>query len=441
MSMENRDERRSSVQRRRSERAITNDHAIRSAAVDEVLRVGVDRVSLREVGLRAGLTHGASYARYEDVDELLVDLWNARLRSRVVSMLDAAKTAAERPSAVTVERVTDLVRNASAEDVCAVHLLLASRRIPVLHEELSPFLDANLSGEPRGSLVGDATSTRGLAVFSMIITRVMGDYHFRRDDASLSTISEILLETLSSDPAALAFGEPREPASPFIMPEGDDLRTQLAAATIQVVGRSGYTNATMSRIARRAACSPGAIYKIFSSKEDLVASAFVSSMKSRWMPLSEFTEILGPGTLAQYLSDISNPANTPERNFLVEFALAAMTNETIEAAMLAHQRELLAVLPHLKLATEEEKSLLGHMIRLFSHLTMGTTMLATLSPSRPASNFSQFTEPFRAAVLRRAEPSWSQLCKHLVWYDQTHGAAQDELTPTSPPWTPSPRDG
>ncbi len=422
--MERRVEPRSSVERRRSERAITNDHAIRSAAVAEVLRVGVDRVSLREVGLRAGLTHGATYARYEDVDELLVDLWNARLRDRVHSMLDAAKTAAEGPSVLSVDRVTDLVRHASAEDVCAIHLLLASRRIPVLYEEVSPFLEANLS-EPSGSLLSDATFTRGRVVFSMIITRVMGDYHFRRDDASLSTISEILLETLSSDPTVLDSIDIREPASPFIMPQGDDLRTQLAAATIQVVGRSGYTNATMSRIARRAACSPGAIYKIFSSKEDLVASAFVSSMKSRWMQLSEFTESLDPGTLAQYFSDISNPANAPERDFLVEFALAAMTNESIEAAMLAHQRELLAVLPHLKLATEEEKSLLGHMIRLFSHLTMGTTMLATLSPSRRVTDYSPFTEPFRVAVLRRVEPSWSQLCKHLVWYDRTHGSGQE----------------
>ena len=58
---------------------IANDAAIRDAAIGEVLRVGVDHVSLRDVGHEAGLTHGATYARYEDVDELLVDLWNSEL--------------------------------------------------------------------------------------------------------------------------------------------------------------------------------------------------------------------------------------------------------------------------------------------------------------------------------------------------------------------------
>src|SRR5580698_3548752 len=73
-------------QRTRSARAIANDAAILDAAIGEVLRVGVDHVSLRDVGHRAGLTHGATYARYEDVDELLVDIWNSVLCERVTNI-------------------------------------------------------------------------------------------------------------------------------------------------------------------------------------------------------------------------------------------------------------------------------------------------------------------------------------------------------------------
>ncbi len=79
-------------QRTRSARAVANDSAIREAAVNEVLRVGVDHVSLRDVGHSAGLTHGATYARYEDVDELLVDLWNSVLRQRAITMFERPPT-------------------------------------------------------------------------------------------------------------------------------------------------------------------------------------------------------------------------------------------------------------------------------------------------------------------------------------------------------------
>jgi AcrR family transcriptional regulator len=51
-----------------------------------LLRVGVDHVSLRDVSARAGLTHGAAYARYEDANELLVDLWISKLQNRAIRL-------------------------------------------------------------------------------------------------------------------------------------------------------------------------------------------------------------------------------------------------------------------------------------------------------------------------------------------------------------------
>ena len=62
----------------RSARALTNDEAIRTAAVQLIFSNGIDSISFRDVGARRGLTHGALYARFEDVEELLIDLWDAR---------------------------------------------------------------------------------------------------------------------------------------------------------------------------------------------------------------------------------------------------------------------------------------------------------------------------------------------------------------------------
>ena len=42
------------------------------------------------------------------------------------------------------------------------------------------------------------------------------------------------------------------PKAPFLDIHTTDLKSRIALATYQVVGKSGYTHATLSRIARRA---------------------------------------------------------------------------------------------------------------------------------------------------------------------------------------------
>jgi CspA family cold shock protein len=84
-----------------SAKALANDGLIRRVAVADVSRVGVDHTSPRDVGERAGFTHGATYARCEDVHALLVDLWNSVLRERVVAMSDLCNTAARSPGSAT----------------------------------------------------------------------------------------------------------------------------------------------------------------------------------------------------------------------------------------------------------------------------------------------------------------------------------------------------
>ena len=82
------------MSRPRSSRALTNDAAIREAAIKLILSTGIDAISFRDVGRMAGLTHGALYARFEDVEELLVDLWNEVLSQRAIAMFEAARHAA-----------------------------------------------------------------------------------------------------------------------------------------------------------------------------------------------------------------------------------------------------------------------------------------------------------------------------------------------------------
>jgi AcrR family transcriptional regulator len=91
----------------RSKKALANDELIRNAGIGEILRVGVDHVSLREVSARAGLTHGATYARYEDADELLVDLWIVQLAERAIALFELCLTAARTPRRRTFTRCSN----------------------------------------------------------------------------------------------------------------------------------------------------------------------------------------------------------------------------------------------------------------------------------------------------------------------------------------------
>src|SRR5665213_1138664 len=157
------------TQRTRSARAVANDTAIRDAAVSEVLRVGVDHVSLRDVGHEAGLTHGATYARYEDVDELLVDLWNSILRQRAISMFDICMHAAQEPTVASVAAIFEYIDQSTTADDACIQVLLTSRRIPTLHEEVEPFIRDYLEMGSRVPTEESATFTRGLMVFSIVL--------------------------------------------------------------------------------------------------------------------------------------------------------------------------------------------------------------------------------------------------------------------------------
>lgn len=307
-------------QRTRSARAVANDAAIREAAVSEVLRVGVDHVSLRDVGHQAGLTHGATYARYEDVDELLVDLWNSVLYQRAVTMFELCMSAAELPSTRTVGALFDFIRGTTPADVACVQVLLAARRIPTLHEEVEPFIHDYLERESGPSHTKSATFARGLTLFAMMVVQIFADATYGRDDNYQDVLEKLLLETLETDPRDVNEVELRVPDERITLAPGEDLRTQLAFATFGVVGKSGYTRATISRIARRANCSPGAIYKLYPSKEDLVIAAFHDLMRARWMNASNFIDVLEEGSLTQLLNASASEANAVRQSFTLETA-------------------------------------------------------------------------------------------------------------------------
>ena len=402
------------TQRARSSRALANDEAIREAGVAEVIRVGVDHVSLRDVGHRAGLTHGATYARYEDVDELLVDLWNSVLCARAISMFELCMTAAEKPELENVGAIVEFMRNASPEDVASIRLLLTARRIPTLHEEVEPFIRNYLEREVCSSPEVSATHTRGITVFAMMMVQVIADAQFGQDEAYQAVLKRLLHETLTTDPNDVGEVQLHDRNDGIVLAPGDDLRTELAHATFGVVGKSGYTRATISRIARRANCSPGAIYKLYPSKEDLVIAAFNDLMRARWMRVSNFVDVLEEGSITQLLYSATSSSDSVRQSFTLETALAASQSERLRLAIFSQLSELQALIPLLTNISDDERDRLGYLVRSIMFITVGVTFLSTVVTSMQCTNFNQFAEPFRRAVLKDGVPTWSEMSRQIL---------------------------
>lgn len=399
----------SGSQRTRTARAVANDAAIRDAAVSEILRVGVDRVSLRDVGKRAGLTHGATYARYEDVNELLVDLWESKLGRSAIAMFERSVEAVETPNKETVGALFELARESRPDDVAMVQVLLISRRIPILYEEVEPFVKNYLEPDEDLTLHSSAIFGRALVLFSLAMVHVFADSQFGSDPDYHEVLGRVLVDTLSVDPADVAPIGAYEHDERFEISAGDDFRAQLAYSTYDAVGKSGYHGATISRIARRADCSPGAIYKTHSSKEDLVVAAFSEIVGSRWMNVPDFVEVLEPGTLARLLHYEASDRNSLRRNFTLETALASAHNDKLRDAVLGQLRELEALIPSLVKVDDIERQSIRHMVRSISSVGVGVSWLASITKTTESLDFNQFAEPFRLALLSDCVPTWPQI--------------------------------
>jgi AcrR family transcriptional regulator len=399
------------VARRRSTRALNNDAAIRAAAVELVLRDGIDAISFRDVGKIAGLTHGALYARFEDVEELLVDLWDEVLSQRAVGLFEAAVTATLQPNDENVRVLFDNVREASATDRAMVQVLLSSRRFLILNEEVETFIHENLETISVG--VSPEDQSRALVLFGLVLVQILQNTLFGFNEGDLRFLESIVVDTLQVSPEDIAPLELREATDRIIPQPSNDLRSQLAYHTFSAVGKSGYTRATISRISRRANCSPGAIYKIYPSKEDLVIAATRRIMEAPWITIAALADILEAGVLTQLLSSAASTHNEVRKSFTLEIAMASAHSEKIRAAVETQMQGLELLVPLLEGVTDEEKDQLRYMIRAIIAVSLGASFLSTVTKASEQIDYNQFAEPFRRSILERSQLPWTEIRRQL----------------------------
>lgn len=385
----------------RNARAAANDVAIADAAVGELLRVGVDRVSLREVALGAGLTHGATYARYEDASELLIDLWRSKLSGCAVELLELSIQAVEEQGEAPLRALFERIRQPRPEDIAMVESLLVSRRIPILFEEMEPFVEKHIY--PGDDLTEDARALflRSLSLFGLSMASMLEGHYFNDDQNYLDVVERGLTVALREKPIVVASDARTSDEIDRPVKDDDNLRARLVYATYVVVAKGGYHEATVSRIARRADCSPGAIYKLYRSKQDLVLDSFRAIFGT-----SKNQPVTMPGSrdLAEILSGDSNRLTGNRMYFAMETTIAAAHDETLRPSVGAFLSDPEGRVPQLGELGNLEKSRTGEFVHAMATLRRGTQWMRVVMANE-SSDFEELAESFRVALIKQ----WASL--------------------------------
>lgn len=412
--------------RRRSTRALINDVAIRAAAVEVILTVGVDGLAFRDIARAADLTHGALYARFEDVEELLVDLWSECLVERATSLFNVICEAATHPSAEAVAAIMDRVRQPLGEDIAMVKVLWTSRRQVILHEEVESFIHDYL--ESKSDEMTDALQSRALFVFSFVMLTMFARYQSSLVIEDLDYFGATILEILNFPAEEVDRLEFNSPVVRELVNSEDDLRKQLAYHTFLAVGKSGYSRATISRISRRAHCSPGAIYKIYSTKEDLIIGSVKINMSAPWMRIATLASVLEPGNLAQILYSAASTENSVRKDFVLEVAMSSAYNQKLRAAVFGRMRDIESVVPLIEGLSDEEVAQFTSMIRFLIFAILGISYLSTVTKITDHIDFNQFAEPARQSFLNTLVPSWSSIRRQLENISSSNRATESTTT-------------
>jgi AcrR family transcriptional regulator len=404
----------------RSERALANDVAIRKATTSLILANGIDALSFRDIGREAGLTHGAMYARFENVEELLLDLWSSQLADDISAMWAVAVAAVSNPHTDSIKLLIDKINTVSTSDHAAVQVLVAARRFPILRAEIESFVQMTLENHFE---IDDALHSRALVIFSVVVSSIILGALLGPDDECLKYFQMLLETALTVDPLDVEPIGEQDSRDRLLAEPKPDLASQLAYHACIAIGTHGYMDATVSRIARQADCSTGAIYKVYASKEDLVVSAIRMLLKAPWITLNSFCALLDEGQLTHLLDAAASVHNDVRKYFTIEVAIASTHNANVRAATLKQLKTLDLLAPLVSGLDERESSHLACLIRLVMRINLGTAILSTLVSDMNKVDINQFAEPMRRSILQ-SFPSWDLIQRQLLALVVTNPAPQ-----------------
>jgi AcrR family transcriptional regulator len=267
-----------------------------SCAVDEIIEVGPDRLGFTSIARRAGLSTGALYARYENVDELILEVWMAEGLPVLRRLLVDLEESLPRESGVAARlRLSEQLSGADRGVLILVNLLVVSRRIEATFEEIAPSVVEEVakfsSRVPAiefylGTILGIAMGVSGTGLHGL-------DWQ-----GPVAMISNAVRRTV--EPQEIAPDFANTPETVHFPDDAEEIDRRLFDAVAYVIARVGASQATISRIARRAKVNPASIYMRYEDKDALFAACMTYVMR------------MGDSRNAQILDDYQESIQNPK---------------------------------------------------------------------------------------------------------------------------------
>ena len=269
---------RGTVSRRRSLSSQENDERLLEAALDEIAAVGVDGLGMSGVARRAGLTTGALYGRYENVNELAAAVWTARVRDAHFAFLDCRGPRPRRQRR-SRSRSTDFAARARAPPPAPrsprIELLATAHRIDELDEVVDPRRRGVVEGVGARRPEAHRRLRRAQVLFTIgslwgVLLHAIPRERPADWERVFTDVGRSYARPTGRRSALASSPNPRGRYAPT---SATPAQNALIDSVLAITARVGFERATASRIARRANLTSGAIYARYQTKDELLAHA------------------------------------------------------------------------------------------------------------------------------------------------------------------------
>lgn len=293
---------------------------------------GIDKISMSEIARRAGLTTGALYGRFETIDDLVIDCWQHELSE---AMFRSLETLRQEFLECSLSASVDTWQGITSRTTAALQIMVASRRSPVLSEGIERDLR---EWEKKWDLHRGAAPTarmRSSIATALVLARLLTPY-LKLDHEQWGRMARVIASALeTSTSRTVEYPD----AGMVVTASGtDQLHCDLVNSTMEVIARSGFEGSSLSRIARKATCTTGAVYSRFESKSELLVDAIEILVASAARVSSRLViEGAGAHDLSTSVARMFHMALAPERrvwnNFRLEVYLAASWEPSIRRCL------------------------------------------------------------------------------------------------------------
>lgn len=332
-----------------NQRAIT-DAKIEEAALALLASVGTDGLTLPAIAKEADLTTGPVYARYSGIDDVLVVLWDSRLRDELIRIINLQLNwvNSNRP---LPDDLRQLLEDAGREPNALVELMATLRRYPFAFSVIQPQIDEIFES------VANEHSDIPRAVLQQQLGFVLGTVFAKPIFASTFADSVIeaalLLQEMSL--ARVGWSATSVPGEPIPVPipaveTEEPVRKAFLEGALQTIAVTGLEGASAQRIARAAGYGFSTAYSYFRSKEELAQEALEIVIRQLFVLNRDSDGIQEHDDYVQRIVGIQrgalSEAGRPLRQLRVECVVAARHSPRIRKFAQSRFSEVLVFAAH-----------------------------------------------------------------------------------------------